>query len=31
MGAYPGDRRLNDMEDSHTQARNALARPYARS
>lgn len=31
MGAYPGDRRLNDMEDSHTQARNALARTYARS
>jgi hypothetical protein len=23
MGTYPGDRRLNDMEDSHTQARNA--------
>src|SRR5688572_16091420 len=31
MGTYPGDRRLNDMEDTHTHARNALARPYARS
>ena len=31
MGAYPGDRRLNDMEDSHIQARNALARTYTRS
>ena len=29
MGAYPGDRRLNDMEDSHTQARNALVEIYA--
>jgi len=31
MGAYPSDRRLNNMEDSHTQARNTLARTYARS
>ena len=31
MGAYPGDRRLNDMEDSHTQARNAPAQTFARS
>jgi hypothetical protein len=23
MGTYPGDRRLNNVEDSHTQARNA--------
>ena len=30
MGAYPGDRRLNHMEDSHTQARNILD-AYARS
>ena len=29
--AYPGDRRLNDMEDSHTQPRNAPARTRARS
>ena len=31
MGMYPGDRRLNDMEDSHTQPRNALGRTSARS
>jgi hypothetical protein len=31
MGTYPGDRRLNDMEDSHTQALNVLAQTYARS
>ena len=31
MRADSGDRRLNDMEDSHTQARNALDRVYARS
>ena len=31
MGTHPGDRRLNDMEDSHTQPRDALGRTSARS